>query len=98
MAHIFDRFLIHFFASAGICLCALFAIQFCQRKYKLTWLPSEFKPQLIVAAIAVFAGTALREAFDVAAGQTVAKAITDYLSWAFGCAVSIWALYRLKQG
>lgn len=96
MLHILDRFIIHFFASAGVMLCALFALRWVRRRFIKTWLPSEPTTQLLFCAIAIFAGSALREAYDVHAGQTLTKAIFDYISWAAGCGVSAWGLYRLS--
>lgn len=97
MLHALDRAIIHFFSSAGICLCAFFALHYVQRKKAWPWLPSLVQPQLLFVAVCVFAGTALREAWDVAQGQSVAKAISDYASWALGCGVSVWGLWRFRS-
>lgn len=95
MAHALDRALIHFFASAGIVLVSLIVLRFVQRKKAWPWLPTGFQAQLVFVAVSVFAVSALREAFDVAAGQGVAKAVSDYASWAIGCGCSVWGLWRL---
>ena len=97
MLHIIDRFVIHFFSSAGILLCALFALRWAERRWKLSWLPYTFKTQLIVAALAVFAISTLREAFDVYNGQLLIKAVTDYISWLTGLGCSVYALYRIRS-
>lgn len=94
--HIADRFTIHFFASAGVSLVALFALRLVQRKTKWEWLPALIQPQLVLVALAVFAGSALREAIDVGNGQSVTKAIFDYISWAGGCTASAWGLWRVR--
>lgn len=96
MMHIIDRFLIHFFASMGIVTAGLFALRCVQRKTQWAWLPHLIQPQLILVSLAVFAVSALREAYDVANGQSLVKAITDYVSWAGGCTVSAWALWRVR--
>ncbi len=97
LGHILDRGIIHFFSSAGVLLCCFCVLRFVHRKKQWAWLPGEFRAQLLFAAICVFAGSALREAFDVAGGQSLAKAVTDYLSWFLGCGVSTWGLWRLRS-
>lgn len=95
MAHAIDRAIIHFFASAGIVLVSLIALRFVQRKKAWPWLPTVFQAQLVFVAVSVFAVSALREAYDVSGGQTMAKAISDYASWAAGVTASVWGLWRL---
>ena len=95
MAHIIDRFIIHFFASAGVVLMALFTLRYASRKLKTKLLPVHLETQIIVAALAVFADATLREAWDVHSGQALVKAITDYISWLLGCGCTAWGLYRL---
>lgn len=95
--HIIDRFIIHFFCSAGVLLCAFFALRFTARKLHTRFLPGVWESQLVFAALAVFCGAALREAWDVHQGQTIAKAITDYASWFLGCGLSAWGLVRFTR-
>lgn len=97
MLHALDRAIIHFFSSAGVCLCAFFALHYVQRRKQWPWLPSLVQPQLLFVAVCVFAGTALREAYDVAQGQPLWKAFSDNLSWLCGCAVSVWGLWRFRS-
>ena len=97
MLHVLDRFVIHFFSSGGILLCCFFVLHFVQRKKQWIWLPALMQPQLLLVGVCVFAGSALREAYDVHAGQTLVKAIIDYVSWAAGCACSIWGLWRFRS-
>jgi|PlaIllAssembly_1097288.scaffolds.fasta_scaffold558905_1 hypothetical protein len=97
MLHTVERFVIHFFSSAGVLLCALFALRFAARKIKTAFLPDTYARQLLFCAVAVFCGAALREAIDVHYGQSLTKAIFDYISWAAGCGCSIWALVRLRR-
>lgn len=97
MAHIADRFIIHFFASGGVVLCALFALQYFRRKTKSDWLPEKDQAQLTFVALGVFAAAALREAWDVHNGQTVLKACFDYASWFLGCGLTAYGLYRQKR-
>lgn len=95
MLHILDRFVIHFFSSAGILLCALFALRFVCRRTRTEFLPQTFRAQLVFAALAVFAFAALREAWDVHQGQSIVKAFTDYASWFLGCGCCAYGLHRL---
>jgi hypothetical protein len=95
MAHIVDRFVIHFFCSAGVLLCAFFSLRFAVRRLKTKFLPPSWESQLVFAALSVFCAAALREAWDVHNGQEIAKAFTDYASWFLGCGLSAWGLVRL---
>ena len=95
--HIIERFAIHFFSSAGVLMCALFALRFGQRRLKSKFLPDSFPVQMLICAIAVFAVAAIREAFDVHAGQSIGKAVSDFISWGLGCGCSIWGLTRLRR-
>ena len=97
MMHALDRALIHFFASAGIVLLSLFVLRFVQKKKAWPWLPVMLQAQLVFVGVCVFAVSALREAYDVAQGQSMAKAISDYASWALGCLASIWGLWRFRS-
>lgn len=97
MMHILDRALIHFFASAGVVVACLFVLRTVERRTKWPWLPHMLQAQLVFVALCVFCGAALREAYDVAQGQTLAKAISDYVSWALGCGCSAWALWRVAK-
>ena len=97
MWHALGRGIIHFFSSAGIVLVGLIVLRFVQRKKAWPWLPANFQAQLVFVAVCVFAGSALREAFDVAAGQGIGKAVSDYASWALGTGCSAWGLWRLFQ-
>ena len=96
LLHILDRGTIHFFSSMSLVMLAFFAFRVAARKSKSAWLPAAWRQQLVIAAVAIFAVSTLREAYDVANGQTVIKAFTDYLSWLAGCGVSAWGLYRFK--
>lgn len=95
MAHILDRFAIHFFSSAGIVMCALFALRYASRKLNTAFLPQTLRTQLVFAALTVFAFATLREAWDVHQGQSIVKAFTDYTSWFLGCGCSAYGLHRL---
>ena len=95
--HILDRMTIHFFASSGVVLLSFFVLHFVQRKKQWEWLPSMTQPQLILVAVSVFAASALREAWDVSAGQSVGKAIADYCSWAAGVTCAVWGLWRFRS-
>lgn len=97
MLHIADRFLIHFFSSAGIVLAATFALGVAQRRLRWPWLPRFVQGQIILSAVLVFAVVVLREPYDVSRGDSLTKSICDFLSWAGGCGVSAWGLWRLTR-
>jgi len=94
--HMIERALIHFFASCSLTLIVYFALRFWSTSNKKVsdWVGTSNRHLLLLAALLVFALAELREPFDVASGQTVAKAVTDFISWFAGCAVSAWGLYR----
>ena len=94
MIHVLDRFVIHFFSACGAVLACLFVLLMVIRKCKNKLLPTSKEQALLVAAIVVFAFSTVREAWDVAAGQTLTKAGFDYVSWLTGCGVAVWALIR----
>ncbi len=98
MRHILDRFVLHLFASPGVLLASSFALaMLCRKKTTWTWLPQTRNQQIVLAAVCVFAGSALREAWDVAHGQSLVKAFFDYASWFSGCSLGVWALFRLQK-
>lgn len=97
MLHALDRGVIHFFSSAGILLCGMFVIRWIQRRWNLAWLPSLIQPQMILVAVCIFSVAGLREAVDVNAGQSLGKAISDWLSWALGCGCATWGLWRFRS-
>jgi hypothetical protein len=98
MGHIIDRFIIHFFASTGVVLALTYALGCLARRTRWPWLPRFARSQVMVAALVVYAASTLREAYDVSQGQTLTKAIFDYVSWAGGCGCSAWGLWRLTGG
>lgn len=92
LGEILNRGAIHFFASMSLVTATYFFVLFLLRRYK----QYEQLMALVLAAALVFAGSTLREAYDVYQGQPLVKAFTDYLSWLLGCGVSVWAIYRLR--
>jgi len=97
LRQIIDRAVIHIYASAGVVLMTLITLRWYCRKWPTPWLPQLFQTQVLIAALLVFAFSALREAWDVSQGQPVIKAFTDYASWFIGCGLSSWGLYRIRQ-
>jgi hypothetical protein len=93
VSEIAERFLIHLSASAGAVLAAFTVLRALARV--TSWLPSERLPLLLISALTVFAASALREARDVARGQSLTKAIWDHASWALGCALAAWGMARI---
>lgn len=96
LLHIIDRGTIHFFSSMSLVMLAFFAFRTAARRSHSAWLPAAWRQHLLFAAVAVFAVSTLREAYDVANGQPLVKAFTDYGSWLLGCGASAWGLYRFK--
>lgn len=98
MLHILERGVIHFFASGSLVLATFLLYSYwSKRNTKASeWLPNG-KSLLAFSALSVFAIASLREPIDVALGQTVTKAITDFTSWILGTGVSAWGLYRFKK-
>ena len=95
--HILERAVIHFFSACSLVMLTFFALRTARRKWKTSWLPDSFRERLLLAAICVFALSTMREAWDVANGQALIKAFTDYASWLTGCGVATWGLYRFKM-
>lgn len=94
--HVLDRFIVHFFSASSLVMLTFFALRTLDRRIRSEWLPDDWKPLLGLAAVTVFAVASLREAWDVAQGQALGKALTDYASWLLGCGVSTWGLARFK--
>lgn len=100
MLHAIDRFIIHFFSSAGVLVCAVFGYASLVRRVpKLAaWLPSEtFNKRLVFLAVVILLFAVGREAWDVYKGQSIAKAFSDWASWAMGLGCSIWAVIRIRN-
>lgn len=90
MSNGIERAVIHFFSNTALVFGAFWLVRVTQRRW-----PKHLP--LGTAALLVFTGAALREAWDVAHGQPLWKAFTDYLSWFLGCAFSAWLLYRAMK-
>jgi hypothetical protein len=97
--HILDRFVIHLASATSLVMAATFAIMYLRRRVadSQQWIPANFNSQLMIAALAVFAFSTMREAYDVSVGQPLVKAFTDYASWIIGTGVGAWGLYRIKN-
>jgi hypothetical protein len=92
--HIIDRFVIHFTAATSLVLMLAIGFRYLSRRSKSAWFPHSMHQTLVYAAMTVFAMSTLREALDVANGQPLAKAFTDYASWLLGTGFAAWGLYR----
>ena len=90
--HIIDRATIHFTSATSLVLSIAIGIRFASKKTK--WLPRSLPQVLLLSAMTVFAISTLREAYDVAHGQSLVKAFTDYASWLAGTGCAAWGLYR----
>ena len=87
-----ERAIVHFASSAMLVGLVAYALH--QGTRYSAWLPGDLEPTVLLAGTIVFAVAVLREAYDVWRGQSLTKAVTDYVSWACGCAFSAWGLYR----
>lgn len=99
MPHLVERFLIHFASSAFFILGSWLLSRWGWRK--LGWsvtTASQLLAFTIICAMPTALIPPLREAFDVAAGQPLLKAVTDYISWFSGAAVASFFLYTLNKG
>lgn len=94
--HIIDRFRIHFASATSLVLAFSIGIRFARKKTRSKWLPATMYQTLIYAGLVLFSWTTLREPFDVYHGQTVTKAVFDFISWLSGIAFGIWGLYRWR--
>lgn len=83
------RFVFHVAASTSLVLAVFFFTDWVHRRW-------EQGMPLILAGALVFAGSTLREAWDVARGQSLTKAVLDYTSWLLGTAGSVLALARFR--
>jgi len=92
--HILDRASIHFTASCSLVL--MFAVLLHWLRKKCSWLPNTMQVILVWSALVVCLIAFVREPFDVAAGQSTTKAVTDYVSWFLGTGFSCFGLYRWK--
>jgi hypothetical protein len=79
----------------GLVVGTFFALQALRRHWAKGWLPTNVGGRLLLSGFIVFGLTATREAVDVANGQPLVKAFTDYASWLIGLGLGIWATYRL---
>lgn len=81
--HSLERFGLHFIASGTVILLLYYLLSLPH----WSWIPERSEQRVGFAALFVFAFSTVREAYDVAHGQSLAKAISDYASWASGCVV-----------
>jgi hypothetical protein len=92
--HILDRCAIHFASATSLVLMLAIAYRYAYRRTQSPWLPHSMPETLVYSGLTLFAASTLREAWDVANGQSVLKAFTDYLSWLLGSGFGVWGLYR----
>ena len=94
IAHIVERIIIHFTSATSLVLMLAVLLRYLGRRFPSPWLPVSMNQTLVYAALGVFAISTLREAWDVAGGQPLVKAATDYASWLLGTGFAAWGLYR----
>ena len=86
LAHIVDRFLIHFFASGGLLIAGTLGYSFAKRWFKNI---DRYESTIVTALLIVWL-TATREAYDVYNGGPLIKSIADFISWTLG--VTVWGI------
>ena len=93
LAHIVDRFLIHFFASGGLLISGTIGYKLAKSRFKNI---ERYEDTLVIGLLIVWL-TATREAYDVYNGGPLIKSIADFISWTLG--VTVWgiALEFLKK-
>ena len=87
IAHIADRFLIHFFASGGLLIACSLGWMVAKRKARPPRRIEKYEP-IILPALVIFWVTATREAYDVwngpprraLAGGKLVKSVFDFIS------------------
>lgn len=85
--HILERAIIHIFSALTVYVGLSIVLEWCFRKHR------DWTIKLMPALLGIgFIGW--REAYDVANGQPLLKAYTDYVSWAIGMACAIWLIRR----
>jgi hypothetical protein len=90
IGHILERSLLHVLMSGSVYMMAFFVLHFAMRKNtKLT--------MAVIPALVVVGFIGLREPFDVANGQPLAKVITDYISWGVGMTLALVSLARYRK-
>ncbi len=92
-AHIAERAVIHYFASAGVYLPMLWLAWVGERKR--WWPPLRGWWELALPAGVSWAAISTREVWDVAAGGSPVKSVADWLSWLAGLGTAVWLVYRL---
>ncbi len=87
---ILERGFLHIFMACSFYLIAFFALHCAMKRWPKRTL--QIVPALLAAG---FIGW--REAYDVAHGQPLVKAFTDYSSWLIGMALAVWGLQRYRK-
>lgn len=90
VAHVANRFLIHFFASGGLLIAASLGWIIAKRKARNL---ERYEP-IILPALVILWVTATREAYDVWRGGELVKSVFDFISWTLG--VAVWGVGLTK--
>lgn len=88
--HIVERAFLHICMGTTVYLGAFFALRWGMRK-------NPVRTMAVLPALLSIGFIGWREAWDVAHGQPLLKAFTDYASWAGGMALGLWLLYRYRK-
>jgi hypothetical protein len=94
--HVFWRFWMHIFGTAGPILAISLILLTVKRHYKTRFLPQGVLAMLTLAGFVTASVWVLREPFDVASGGRLVKTVFDFISVFAGAGVSIWGLYRFR--
>ena len=94
IAHILERFVIHFFSGAAVLMLALVVLWYCERR----WLKYHLRGWMffILPALISFTLISFREIWDVSAGGPLIKSVIDWVSWLLGIGGGAYGLYRLS--
>ena len=97
--HIISRGFLHFICSPFVVMSLFFFLNFLGRKLRNpvihSFLSERYGVTLVICVILTCLLVFFREPGDVASGQPLVKAYTDFFSWFSGSSVSAWGIYRL---
>jgi len=104
MAHMLERFALHFVSSAFVLLVFRFVYEWLADRFPavgrfdVRWVGDTEEQKLFFCAMLVGLLFPLREPYDVWMGNNgILKAYMDTLSWWLGAGVAAWGVYRYNK-
>lgn len=97
MSYILQQFFLHFFSGPFFIGIVFYALRYWMRRNPKValWVPPDPRHLLVFSAALATLLISQREAYDLFLGrQTLAKTITDQISWFAMSAVGTWLIYR----